>query len=73
MLFIIKKKENGLKCTITLETDDMELPLGRRTFKDTGKCWEEKNKNMDETNLFYFLMYRKKMRQIHISLTIISG
>lgn len=72
MLFIIKKKENGLKCTITLETDDMKLPLGR-TFKDTGKCREEKNKNMDETNLFYFLMYRKKMRQIHISLTIISG
>lgn len=71
MLFIIKKKENGLKCTITLETDDMKLPLGR-TFKDTGKCREE-NKNMDETNLFYFLMYRKKMRQIHISLTIISG
>lgn len=71
MLFIIKK-ENGLKCTITLETDDMELPLGR-TFKDTGKCCEEKNKNISETNFFYFLMYRKQMRQKHISLTIISG
>lgn len=49
VLFIIKKKENGLKCTITLETDDIELPLGI-TFKDTENA--VKNKNMYETNLF---------------------